>query len=346
MGVEPLGPEPGEHVTRAQTGELAERSQTQPDEEVDQFRRDLAQLTQPGDRALLEEVGRTAGWDHQHTRWCTGCTSSGDRRSRPSVGHTDPRIGPGGQTNDLDHPLGHGLVTPEVTRGPTGRQADQPGLDDLEFGCHVGDRANDWLERTGVTVGIVVEHQKLGAGTLRRTPTLSLLHPSGHGCRRPGDHTVGVEHRRRLPGRNPCREDRPVRAPHGDQPGDIVDDHRRSSAGAAEYLERPTGTISIGTISVGMCPREFVMLIEFVITVFLPTGTFHDCKTTCGTRQPEFPLDLAWHTPPTDAHHGTPTHQRAVPLAEPRPFDRRRGELDIAGHTWRDRTHREQHDTT
>ena len=219
VGVATGRSEAGQDVTGRQRGEVPEAGQTHAGEQPDELGVGLAEEVQPRHRERGEE-GRAGAGSDDHRR--PAGPAGGDGGGEAPVGDADAE--PGAldgcrlPVDGGDQLLGEALVAAEVARRAAGAEAQPARLDDLEAGGEPADRPHDGLEGPGVAIGVVVEQGDVGAQLLGLAAALADDDALGGRRRRAGDDPVGVEHDRRRRRRHPGRDDRPVRAPHGDHP--------------------------------------------------------------------------------------------------------------------------------
>ena len=219
-------PEPTEHVGDGERRQIAEATEPEPAEQLDQLGVALAERLQPADREVgAERRRRTRLDDHR----CLGPRRAAEPRAatleanRPSAtpmpitcrrraGRSD-RLG-----QPLGQPVGEGAIAAEVPSRPTCQQADPAGFDHVETRGQLGDGTHDRLELAGVTVGVTIDQRQVRTASLRLPTALADHHAVGSGSRRAGDHPVRPHHRCRHVGTEAGSGHRPVGEPDRHDP--------------------------------------------------------------------------------------------------------------------------------
>jgi hypothetical protein len=173
-------PEPAEHVGGGQRGEVTQRLDAQPAQQVGQF----------GPFQRLDRHRR------QEQRSATRRDDLPGPRGQPGrehpVGHPHLALHRTGLGHVLDDPLGRGLLAAEVPGRPPRGQRTRARPDHLHPHRDLFDRGHHRLERPRVPPRIVLHHDQLRAATLRFASPQSPPDPVRPGRLGAGQHPVGV----------------------------------------------------------------------------------------------------------------------------------------------------------
>ena len=214
-----VGAEPRRHIAARQLGELSDRADAHPPQQVCQV------LPVGGSQAGLggQLPDGQSGQEHRVlTRFDDPAGTGREDRRRQLVGDPDLAFGSGGG-HGVDQFLGGGPLGPEVTGGPAHRQNRQSRPQHLGTRDQLVDRGRDAFEMAGVAGGIGGDDMQLGTARLRFAAPQTSPDADRPRRRRARDNPVGQcdrdRHGRRHADRGGGGDGRPVHAPERQDPG-------------------------------------------------------------------------------------------------------------------------------
>ncbi len=182
-----VGAEPGGDIRTRQRGELTDRSNSHPPQQICQISPPrTGQTGLGGELPNRQRRQKTRVIPRRHD----AARAGGEDRRRQPIGDPDLTLG-AGRRHCVGQPLGNLLLGPEKPGRPADRHDHQAGAQHLGARHQVVYRRDNSFEVAGVAVGIGGDDVQLRAAGRCLAPPQPSPHTYRTGRRRTGDHPVG-----------------------------------------------------------------------------------------------------------------------------------------------------------